>query len=470
MGAARGSRRRRRDAGVRGDHPAGRLPHPGAPPASRNPAAHGPVRAAPTPASAAASPGPWWSKTPLPVGLPHLPLPARRAGHRAGLGSPPPRPPVRVGPPHSTPATPAQRAPSGAGRRQPAGAELRPPGVRTACRGRCPSAGHADAASGARSRVCRGLAQGLDRRRPVADAGHVTPSTPTGRLLRPGAPAVPPARDVPAPSRSRPRGACSAVAWAALPRRAVGLRAAEPPVSGARVLGGRPPAVRACPRAASEAGADSPAASGGRALASDSPTCLAHRSSRSLRCPPRPGAGCPRLGRRRGVPGVRLSRRRRLGGLPRASPSRGRPAAAGGLQRTCTASPRRRLVCGLHCACTPRRPPPASPPRDPPCRGRGHPDGLQETRSTRRPSCAPCASPRLRHGRPTRDGGVAARTRQGRSPGRDAQLVLRDNATAQPFICHAHPERILRARSNSIVSNNRCQQHTLRHRSWRVRR
>src|SRR5262249_28970036 len=41
------------------------------------------------------------------------------------------------------------------------------------------------------------------------------------------------------------------------------------------------------------------------------------------------------------------------------------------------------------------------------CRGRGPPCGLQDTLSTLRPSCAPCVSSRLRHGRKTRYGRVA---------------------------------------------------------------
>ena len=40
-------------------------------------------------------------------------------------------------------------------------------------------------------------------------------------------------------------------------------------------------------------------------------------------------------------------------------------------------------------------------------RVRGHPYGLQDTLSTLRPSCSPCASPRLRHGRKTRYGWLA---------------------------------------------------------------
>ena len=104
-------------------------------------------------------------------------------------------------------------------------------------------------------------------------------------------------------------------------------------------------------------------------------------------------------------------------------------------------------------------------PRDPPCRGRGHPDGLQETRSTRRPSCAPCASPRLRHGRPTRDGGGSPVPDRDVHPAETPSLSWRDNDQAQQRLVMPH-QRILRARSNSIVSNNTCQQHTLRHRSW----
>jgi hypothetical protein len=42
-----------------------------------------------------------------------------------------------------------------------------------------------------------------------------------------------------------------------------------------------------------------------------------------------------------------------------------------------------------------------------PCRGRGHPGGLQESLSTRRPSCSPRGQLRLRQGRKTRYGWVA---------------------------------------------------------------
>jgi hypothetical protein len=51
------------------------------------------------------------------------------------------------------------------------------------------------------------------------------------------------------------------------------------------------------------------------------------------------------------------------------------------------------------------------------CRGHGSPCGLQETLSTLRPSCAPCVSSRLRHGRKTRYGWVA-----GPSPTRTCTL------------------------------------------------
>ena len=42
------------------------------------------------------------------------------------------------------------------------------------------------------------------------------------------------------------------------------------------------------------------------------------------------------------------------------------------------------------------------------CRVRGHPYGLQDTLSTRRPSCSPWSQPQLRHGRKTRYGWVAS--------------------------------------------------------------
>ena len=42
------------------------------------------------------------------------------------------------------------------------------------------------------------------------------------------------------------------------------------------------------------------------------------------------------------------------------------------------------------------------------CRVRGHPYGLQDTLSTRRPSCSPWSNPQLRHGRKTRYGWVAS--------------------------------------------------------------
>jgi hypothetical protein len=41
-------------------------------------------------------------------------------------------------------------------------------------------------------------------------------------------------------------------------------------------------------------------------------------------------------------------------------------------------------------------------------RGRGHPYGRQDARSTLRPSCSSCVRPRLRHGRKTRYGWVAS--------------------------------------------------------------
>jgi hypothetical protein len=126
-----------------------------------------------------------------------------------------------------------------------------------------------------------------------ASAGHVTPS-PSRAASFCRAPPPSRRRSTCRPrERARHRGGWSAVAWAALPRRAVGWRAAEPLVSGARVLGGRRPAVQpcpwsvACPRAASAAGEDAPDASGGLALppsAAGGPAQPRHRGCSGVAC------------------------------------------------------------------------------------------------------------------------------------------------------------------------------------------
>ena len=66
------------------------------------------------------------------------------------------------------------------------------------------------------------------------------------------------------------------------------------------------------------------------------------------------------------------------------------------------------------------------------CRGRGHPCGLQETRSTLRPSCSPRVQARLRHGRKTRYGWVARPSPTGTCTLQGTpRLSWRDNARHQ---------------------------------------
>jgi hypothetical protein len=73
-----------------------------------------------------------------------------------------------------------------------------------------------------------------------------------------------------------------------------------------------------------------------------------------------------------------------------------------------------------------------SSPRAQPCRGRSHPDGRPETLSTRRPAGSPWSSPRLHHGRQTRDGGVASPSPPGTCPRQETpSFAWRDNAHAQ---------------------------------------
>jgi hypothetical protein len=172
----------------------------------------------------------------------------------------------------------------------------------------------------------------------------------------------------------------------------VGWRAAEPPVSAARVLGGRRPAVQpcpwsvACPRAASAAGEDAPDASGGLALAPSAAAGLAPSALRALRGQQRPGAGWPRPGLRRCGPSCRLALRHGADGAFhvrwRLSSCRPRPGAASG-----PAQPRHRGCLWVACGARdhPRRPPHASGDAVP---------ALPGARSPRRPpGCSVDAAP-----------------------------------------------------------------------------
>jgi len=109
------------------------------------------------------------------------------------------------------------------------------------------------------------------------------------------------------------------------------------------------------------------------------------------------------------------------------------PACHG--RRTCPPGPIRGGVCCLRGACTPSASATsAGSKRDPPCRGRGPPCGLQEARSTLRPSCAPCVPPRLRHGRKTRYGWGARPDPTGTCPLQETpSLSWRENAGPQPL-------------------------------------
>jgi len=96
-----------------------------------------------------------------------------------------------------------------------------------------------------------------------------------------------------------------------------------------------------------------------------------------------------------------------LWGFPGSSTSLFLHAAACGLWRTCPSSPLRLCACCLRERSNPRRPLPALSKRYQHFRVRGHPYGLQDARSTLRPSCSSCVQPRLRRGRKTRYGWVA---------------------------------------------------------------
>src|SRR6266536_2711342 len=76
-------------------------------------------------------------------------------------------------------------------------------------------------------------------------------------------------------------------------------------------------------------------------------------------------------------------------------------------------------------------------------RVRGHPYGLQDALSTRRPSCSPWYPPRLRHGRKTRYGWVASPYPTGSFTLQETpSFSWRDNTAAQPRL-EAEAERTL---------------------------
>jgi hypothetical protein len=88
---------------------------------------------------------------------------------------------------------------------------------------------------------------------------------------------------------------------------------------------------------------------------------------------------------------VAVSPGRSLWGFPRSATALFRPAAACGRRRTGLSLPQRIGLCGLRERSNPRRSLRAFSKRSQHFRVRGHPYGLQETRSTLRPSCAPCS-------------------------------------------------------------------------------
>jgi len=110
-------------------------------------------------------------------------------------------------------------------------------------------------------------------------------------------------------------------------------------------------------------------------------------------------------------------------GFPRSATALFLPAAACGLRQTGLSLPKRIGRWCLRARSNPRRRLLAFSKLYPPCRGRGHPDGLQDTRSPLRPSGSPCSHGSAWDARRATGGGRAL-PRQGLAPCQRCQAYL----------------------------------------------